>query len=104
MVFLLPTSIVPVLAGVGAVAVIGQATHHFKLDNWIDENVRPIIEKIGELIGRLVTLNLAKWKLTKGIWNSTVEPFLVIFLRSGVMAMTEGFVKGLLSDNQPAKV
>ena len=48
--------------------------------------------------GSVLTLGLGKWKWTKGIWNSTVEPYLIDLVDNTAGAAVEGFIKGLRSD------
>ena len=48
--------------------------------------------------GAFMTLGLGKWKLTKKIWNSTVEPWFIDLVDNTVGAAVEGFIKGLRSD------
>ena len=48
--------------------------------------------------GSFMTLGLGKWKLTKKIWNSTVEPWFIDLVDNTVGAAVEGFIKGLRSD------
>ena len=48
--------------------------------------------------GSFMTLGLGKWKLTKKLWNSTVEPWFIDLVDNTVGAAVEGFIKGLRSD------
>ena len=48
--------------------------------------------------GSIITLGLAKWRWTKGIWNKTVEPYLIDLVDNTAGAAVEGFIKGLRSD------
>ena len=48
--------------------------------------------------GSVITLGLGKWKLTKKIWNKTVEPYFIDLLSNTVEAGIEGFIEGLRSD------
>ena len=45
-----------------------------------------------------MTLGLAQWKFTKGIWNKTVEPYFIDLIDNTVGAAVKGFIKGLRSD------
>jgi len=58
---------------------------------------------VGKAAGVFVTAGLAKWKWTKSIWNSVLEPYVVILLRGIVMNLLNGFVAGLESDNKDLK-
>ena len=48
--------------------------------------------------GSVMTLGLAKWKLTRKLWNSTIEPYFVDLLENTVGAAVKGFIDGLRSD------
>ena len=48
--------------------------------------------------GSIITLGLGKWRWTKGIWNKTVEPYLIDLVDNTAGAAVEGFIKGLRSD------
>ena len=49
--------------------------------------------------GSFMTLGLAKFKFSKKIWNSTIEPYFVDLVENTVGAAINGFIKGLKSDN-----
>jgi hypothetical protein len=49
--------------------------------------------------GVACTLGLAKFKLTKKVWNKTVEPYLVDAIDNIVSHGIQEFVRGLRSDN-----
>ena len=49
--------------------------------------------------GVVMTLGLAKWKLTRKVWNATIEPYFVDLLNNTVKAAVDGFIEGLKSDN-----
>ena len=42
-----------------------------------NEHICGVIETAFESIGKVMTLGLGKWKVTKGVWNSTIEPWFV---------------------------
>ena len=48
--------------------------------------------------GTVVTLGLGRWRWSRKIWNSTVEPYIIDLLSNTVEAGVEGFVEGLRSD------
>ena len=48
--------------------------------------------------GKAITLNLGSWKWTKGIWNKTVEPYLVDLIDNVFGEFTKKFIQGLRSD------
>ena len=49
--------------------------------------------------GSVLTLGMGKWKLTKNVWASTVEPYLVDLFENTCGALVNGFIKGLRSDD-----
>ena len=48
--------------------------------------------------GSVITLGLGKWRWSRKIWNSTVEPYLIDLVDNTAGAAVEGFIKGLRSD------
>jgi len=56
-----------------------------------------------EKIGIAVTLGLSKWKITKGFWNSVIEPTVIILLGMFLRNMLDGLVEGMKSDNESFK-
>jgi hypothetical protein len=63
-----------------------------------NEKICSFVESVSEKLGTVVTLGLSKWSLTKGVWNSTVEPWLVDLIDNVFGAMVRGLIKGLRSD------
>ncbi len=49
--------------------------------------------------GSVVTLGMSRFKITRKIWNSTVEPYAIDLIDNTVGAAVKGFIKGLRSDN-----
>ena len=49
--------------------------------------------------GKIMTLGLSKWKITRKVWNATIEPYFVDLVDNTVGAAIKGFIKGLRSDN-----
>ncbi len=71
---------------------------------------KDLLDKIGNVvnkffygIGSVCTLGLAKWKLTKGLWNNVLESYVVILLRTIMMNILDGLIRGLESDNKDTK-
>ena len=64
-----------------------------------NEHICGVIETAFESIGKVMTLGLGKWKVTKGVWNSTIEPWFVDLVDNVFGSMVRGFIKGLRSDN-----
>ena len=56
------------------------------------------VEGICFTAGRLMTLGLAQWKFTKGIWNKTIEPWFIDLIDNIFGSMVRGLIKGLKSD------
>ena len=48
--------------------------------------------------GRIMTLGLSQWKITKGMWNKTVEPFFIDLVDNFIGGALRGFIRGLRSD------
>ena len=64
-----------------------------------NEKIYSKVESLCFWAGSAVTLGLSKWKLTKGIWNKTIEPYFVDLVENTVGAGVKGFIKGLRSDS-----
>jgi hypothetical protein len=61
-----------------------------------------IKEKVGSCmyaLGVTITLGLGKWKITKGVWNKLVEPYVIDLLDNVVVNSLNKFVEGMRSDN-----
>ena len=65
-----------------------------------NEQICGVIETSCESVGRVLTLNLSKWKATKSVWNSTIEPYFVDLIDNLFGSMVRGLIKGLRSDNK----
>ena len=50
--------------------------------------------------GVIATLGATKWKLTKSLWNSTIEPYFVDLIENTAGGAIEGFIKGVRVDNK----
>tara|TARA_Y100001973_G_C5189982_1_gene330350 strand:- start:1209 stop:1505 length:297 start_codon:yes stop_codon:yes gene_type:complete len=83
------------LAGGGASAVA-----LWVLKKIPNDKICGVIESGMESIGRLLTLNLSKWSMTKNIWNNTIEPYFVDLIDNVFGSLVRGFIKGLRSDNK----
>ena len=60
-----------------------------------------IKDKVGKLMyvaGVACTLGLAKWSLTKKVWNKVVEPWFIDLLDNVVVTGLNKFIEGLRSD------
>lgn len=90
------TGKVAAYAGMG-VAGVGVAFVLKKIPN----NV--IKAKFGKLmygLGITCTLGMAKWKWSKGIWNKSIEPWVIDAIDNIVVGGIDSFVQGLRSDNK----
>ena len=63
-----------------------------------NETICSFVESVSEKLGTVMTLGFGKWSLTKGIWNSTVEPWLIDLIDNVFGSMVRGLIKGLRSD------
>ena len=63
-----------------------------------NEKICSFVESVSEKLGTVKTLGLGKWSLTKGVWNSTVEPWLIDLIDNVFGSMVRGLIKGLRSD------
>ena len=64
-----------------------------------NEHICSVVETTFESLGSVMTLGLTKWKFTKKIWNSTIEPWFIDIVDNIFGSMVRGFIKGLRSDN-----
>ena len=53
----------------------------------------------GYWLGTVATLGLSKWKLTRKVWNSTIEPYVIDLLDNTVNTFIKNVIKGMKSDN-----
>jgi len=63
-----------------------------------NEHICSIVETTFESLGSAMTLGLGKWKLTKKVWNTTIEPWFIDIIDNIFGSMVRGFIKGLRSD------
>ena len=63
-----------------------------------NEHLCSIVETTFESLGSAMTLGLGKWKITKKVWNSTIEPWFIDLVDNIVGGAIRGFIKGLRSD------
>tara|TARA_R100000808_G_C2136095_1_gene144426 strand:- start:944 stop:1222 length:279 start_codon:yes stop_codon:yes gene_type:complete len=64
-----------------------------------NEDIYSWVETGSYWAGTMMTLGLAKWRLTRKLWNATIEPYFVDLVNNTVGAAVNGFIKGLKSDN-----
>ena len=82
------------IVGGGASAVVS-----WVLKKVPNESICSVIETTFESLGKVMTLGLGKWNITKKVWNSTIEPWFVDLVDNVFGSMVRGFIKGLRSDN-----
>ena len=57
-----------------------------------------IVETAFYGMGRAMTLGLSHWKLTKGLWNKTIEPWFIDLADNVAGGAIRGFIRGLRVD------
>ena len=67
-----------------------------------NEHICSVIETACESVGRVMTLGLSKWGVTKNVWNSTIEPWFIDLIDNIFGSMVRGFIKGLRADDKVA--
>ena len=67
-----------------------------------NEHICSVVEAAFESIGRVMTLGLNKWSITKKVWNKTIEPWFIDLVDNIFGSVIRGFIKGLRSDNKVA--
>ncbi len=70
----------------------------FVLKNVPNKKIASKVEQLFYWAGSAVTLGLSKWSVTKKVWNSTIEPWLVDLIDNLVGSAVKGFINGLRSD------
>ena len=63
-----------------------------------NESICSVIETTFQSLGRCMTLGLSKWKFSKKIWNSQIEPWFIDIIDNIFGSIIRGFIKGLRSD------
>ena len=84
-----------ILVGGGASAIV-----LWVLKKIPNESICSVIETTFESLGKVMTLGLGKWSVTKGVWNKTVEPYFIDLVDNVFGSLVRGFIKGLRSDNK----
>ena len=56
------------------------------------------VEGICFTAGKCMTLGLSQWKITKGFWNNTIEPWFIDLFDNFIGGAVRGFIRGLRSD------
>ena len=68
-----------------------------------NEHICSVIETAFESIGKVMTLGLGRWSVTKKTWNNTIEPWFIDLMDNIFGSMVRGFIRGLRSDNKVAR-
>ena len=63
------------------------------------DSICSVVETTFESLGKVMTLGLSKWKMTKGVWNKTIEPWFIDLVDNVFGSMIRGLIKGLRSDD-----
>jgi len=84
-----------ILVGGGASAVV-----LWVLKKIPNESICSVVETTFESLGKVMTLGLGKWSVTKGVWNKTIEPYFIDLVDNVFGSLVRGFIKGLRSDNK----
>jgi hypothetical protein len=87
------TSNLGLVAGGGAAAIV-----LFVLKKVPNNKIASSVENLFYGVGSCMTLGLAKWSVTKKVWNSTIEPWLVDLVDNVVGSAVKGLIRGLRSD------
>ena len=64
-----------------------------------NESICSVVETPFESLGKLMTLGMGKWSVTKKVWASTIEPWFIDLVDNVFGSMVRGFIKGLRSDD-----
>ena len=64
-----------------------------------NEKICKVVESFFYGLGKTATLGLSKWEWSKGVWNKTIEPYVVDLIDNIVGSMVRGIIKGLKSDD-----
>ena len=64
-----------------------------------NEKICKVVETFFFGLGKTATLGLSKWSWSKGVWNKTIEPYVVDLIDNVFGSIVRGIIKGLKSDN-----
>ena len=87
------TSNATMLGGIGGGGIV-----LYILKKIPNESICSVIETTFESLGKCMTLGLGKWKFSKKIWNSQIEPWFIDMIDNIFGSIVRGFIKGLRSD------
>ena len=86
----------PAGIGAGVIAVVVAYVLKKVDNNWVYKPIYGLCYAGGVA----ATLGMSKWKWTKGLWNKTIEPFIIDLLDNVLSAIKDGLFDGLHSDNK----
>ena len=64
-----------------------------------NDKIKSVVGKFFYTLGVTMTLGLSKWKYTKTIWNSTIEPWFIDLVDNLIGEAVKQFISGLRTDN-----
>ena len=64
-----------------------------------NEDLYSWVETGGQWLGTIMTAGLSKWRFTRKIWQSTIEPWVIDLIDNTCGAFISGVIKGLRSDD-----
>ena len=82
------------IAGVGSGGVV-----MFILKKIPNDKICSVVETFFFGLGKTCTLGLSKWSWSKGVWEKTIEPYLIDLIDNVFGSMVRGTIKGLRSDD-----
>ena len=82
------------IAGGGTAAVV-----LWVLKKVPNDSICSVVETTFESLGKIMTLGMGKWSVTKKVWASTIEPWFIDLVDNVFGSMVRGFIKGLRSDD-----
>ena len=65
-----------------------------------NDKICNVIETFFFGLGKTCTLGLSKWSWSKGIWNKTIEPYLIDMIDNIFGSIVRGLIRGLRVDNK----
>ena len=63
-----------------------------------NDYISEIVESFFYGLGKMLTLGMSKWSMTRGFWNKTIEPWFIDLVDNVSGGALRGFIKGLRVD------
>lgn len=63
-----------------------------------NEKIKAFVGEGAYMSGVFVTLGLSKWKVTAGLWNKIIEPWVIDLIDNVITHGVKEFTRGLRSD------